>query len=157
MNRLTYDKQANKRTDGLTGRQMGGCYQVHDLKSRGFHTMRAGGGSYWGFLWHRMKLSMEHLYTKIFSLLNGMDWSHTVCKKIYTEKKKPLWSRSCSWYVRDALDQTVSILQYNLMNTWYRKSILYAYLTHILNGHKCGHPEYVTGMCKGYSSYTKYS
>ena len=55
-----------------------------------------------------------------------------------------------------SLDQSVSILKYNLMDTRYRKSIHYTYFTHTLNGHKCGHSEYVTSMCKGYSSYTKY-
>ena len=55
------------------------------------------------------------------------------------------------------LDQSVSILKYNLMNIWYRKSIIYTYLTHTLNGHKYGHSEYVMSMCKGYSSYAMYS
>ena len=45
-----------------------------------------------------------------------------------------------------ALDQGVSILKYNLMDTWHRKSILYTYLTHTLNGHKCGYSEYVMSM-----------
>ena len=54
-----------------------------------------------------------------------------------------------AWYAGrggGTLDQSDSILKYNLMETQYRKSIHYTCFKHTLNGHKCGHSEYVTSM-----------